>query len=200
MGLFKARRWSIRLLLMAAVSLLAGVVGSIWSTFNLMGTNEVTSVQPNGSVDLSQRALRLLSYAGIGPYLLPLVMILICGCFVLIHRPPQVYGDTSLWSTPTSRFAESQVELVTLAVLTGLVALGYAGAALIGLSSPQQILTQPAWGMCATILGSSAATLCLLAVLLTYWWILGVPVPVTREELGGHRASPARLAEPVDAP
>jgi hypothetical protein len=55
-GLFKARRWSLRLLLMAAVSLLAGVVCSIWSTFNLMVTNEVTSVQPNGSVNLSERA------------------------------------------------------------------------------------------------------------------------------------------------
>jgi hypothetical protein len=54
--------------------------------------------------------------------------------------------------------------------------------------------------MCATILGSSAATLCLLGVLLTYWWILGVPVPVTQEELGGLGASPARLAEPLDVP
>jgi len=89
---------------------------------------------------------------------------------------------------------------VALALLTGVLALGYAGAALIGLSSPQQILTQPAWGMCATILGSSAATLCLLGVLLTYWWILGVPVPVTQEELGGLGASPARLAEPLDVP
>jgi hypothetical protein len=89
---------------------------------------------------------------------------------------------------------------VALTVLTGLVALGYAGGALIGLSSPEQILAQPAWGMCATMLGSSAATLCLLAVLLTYWWILGVPAPVTRQELGGLRALPARLAEPLGVP
>jgi hypothetical protein len=30
-------------------------------------------------------------------------------------------------------------------------------------------------GISATILASSAASLCLLGVLLTYWWILGVP-------------------------
>jgi hypothetical protein len=35
--------------------------------------------------------------------------------------------------------------------------------------------------MSATILASSAATLCLLGVLLTYWWILGVPRRVTQE-------------------
>jgi hypothetical protein len=33
--------------------------------------------------------------------------------------------------------------------------------------------------MCATALANSVATFCLLGVLLTYWWILGVPRRVT---------------------
>jgi len=37
---------------------------------------------------------------GNGPYLLPLAMLLICGCCVLIHRPPQGAAGTLLWKTP----------------------------------------------------------------------------------------------------
>ena len=98
---------------MAAVSLLAGVVCSIWSTFNLMVTNEVTSVQPNGSVNLSERA-------GLG---------------YVRDDPGQQRGHV---------------------MSSGSVA---------------DVLMDP-----------------------------GVPVPVTREELGGLRALPARLAEPFGVP
>jgi len=70
---------------------------------------------------------------------------------------------------------------VGLAVLAGVVALGYAGVALMGLAVSQSLTSvEMARGICATILASSAATLCLLGVLLTYWWILGVP-RVTQE-------------------
>jgi hypothetical protein len=142
-----------------------------------MGTSAATSAQPDGpDLDLSQRALRFLSYASIGRYLLPLAMILLCGCFVLIHWPPRGGAETMSWDTPTSRSAQLQAELVAIAVLTGVAALGYAGAALLGLTtSGQQIPMDQARGMCATVLASSAATFCLLGVLLTYWWILGVP-------------------------
>jgi hypothetical protein len=81
-----------------------------------------------------------------------------------------------------------QGELVGLAVLAGVVALGYAGAALLGLAvsqslTPEEMQTAApmARGGSATILASSVATLCLLGVLLTYWWILGVPRRVTQE-------------------
>jgi hypothetical protein len=88
-----------------------------------------------------------------------------------------------LWNTPTSRFAELQGEAVGLAVLTGVVALGYAGVALLGLTVSRPLTSvEMARGICATILASSAATLCLLGVLLTYWWILGVPRRVTQED------------------
>jgi hypothetical protein len=71
-GLLKARRWSVRLLLIAAVSMLAAVVYGIWFTVSYMGTSDATSAQPDGpDLDLSQRALRFLSYGSIGPYLLP---------------------------------------------------------------------------------------------------------------------------------
>ena len=55
-------------------------------------------------------------------------MILLCGCFVLIHWPPHAGAGTLSRNTPTSRSAQLQAELVALAVLTGVVALGYAGA------------------------------------------------------------------------
>jgi len=159
--------------------MLAAVVYSIWSTVSYMGTSAATSAQPDGpELDLSQRALRFLSYSSIGPYLLPLAMILLCGCFVLIHWPRGGAGTLS-WNTPTSRSAQLQAELVALAVLTGVAALGYAGAALLGLTSGQPIPMDLARGMCATVLACSAATFCLLGVLLTYWWILGVPRRVT---------------------
>jgi len=161
--------------------MLAAVVYSIWSTVSYMGTSAATSAQPDGpDLDLSQRALRFLSYASIGPYLLPLAMILVCGCFVLIHWPPHAGAGTLSRNNPTSRSAQLQAELVALAVLTGVVALGYAGAALLGLTtSGQQIPMDQARGMCATALANSVATFCLLGVLLTYWWILGVPRRVT---------------------
>lgn len=171
-GLLKARNWSLRLLLMAAVSVLAGVVWRIWFAVSLTRTFAAQWGQP----DLSHSAVPFLLRVGIGPFLLPLVMILLCGCLVLIHRPPQSHTGTVLWSTPTSRFAQLQAELVALAMLTGLVALGYAGTTLVGLTNlPEQIPIEEVWGLCATILASSVATLCLLGVWLTYWWILGVP-------------------------
>ena len=161
--------------------MLAAVVYSIWSTVSYMGTSAATSAQPDGpDLDLSQRALRFLSYASIGPNLLPLAMILVCGCFVPIHWPPHAGAGTLSRNNPTSRSAQLQAELVALAVLTGVVALGYAGAALLGLTtSGQQIPMDQARGMCATALANSVATFCLLGVLLTYWWILGVPRRVT---------------------
>lgn len=118
---------------------------------------------------------------GNGPYLLPLAMLLICGCCVLIHRPPQGAAGTLLWKTPTSRFAELQGELVGVAVLVGVVAIGYVGVALVGLAVSQSLEFEMTRGIFATILASSAATLSLLGVLLTYWWTLGFPRPVTHE-------------------
>lgn len=183
-GLLRARGWSLRLLLLAAVSVLAGVIYNIWSTLGFMREYAAIMELGNGSPGgLSQQAAAMLVYGGYGPYLLPLVMILICGCFVLIHRPPQGRAGTLLWTTPSSRFAELQAELVALAGLAGVVALGYAGAAVLGLTvrSPGMSL-EGFRGICATTLASSAATLCLLGVLLTYWWILGAPQRVTRED------------------
>ena len=112
-------------------------------------------------------------------------MLLLCGCFVLIIRPPLGAAGTVVWKTPSGRFAELQGELVGLAVLAGVVALGYTGAAVMGLAVSQSLtsvegVSSPGRGILATILASSAATLCLLGVLLTYWWILGVP-RVTQE-------------------
>lgn len=187
-ALLKARGWSIHVLLLAAVGVLLGVIYNIWSTVSFMRLPSRVAV---GRMGLSERATDFLIYGGNGPYLLPLAMLLICGCFVLIHRPPQGAAGTMLWKTPTSRFAELQGELVGLAVLAGVVALGYAGVAFLGLAVSQS-LTSPVYflgilsvgvarGTCATILASSAATLCLLGVLLTYWWILGVPRRVTQE-------------------
>jgi hypothetical protein len=67
-GLLKARRWSVRLLLIAAVSMLAAVVYGIWFTVSYMGTSAATSAQPDGpDLDLSQRALRFLSYGSYRP-------------------------------------------------------------------------------------------------------------------------------------
>jgi hypothetical protein len=71
------------------------------------------------------------------------------------------------------------------------VALGYTGVAVMGLAGSQSLTfvegpvgsgfrIPNARGILGTILASSAATLCLLGVLLTYWWILGVP-RVTQE-------------------
>lgn len=171
-GLLKAWNWSLRLLLMAAVSVLAGVVCSIWFAVSLTRTFAGNW----GQQDLSHSAVPFLLRAGNGPFLLPLGMILLCSCFVLIHRPPQGAAGTVLRSTPTSRFAQLQAELVALAVLTGVVALGYAGATLVGLTNPPVLIPiEEVWVLCATILASSVATLCLLGVLLAYWWILGVP-------------------------
>lgn len=183
-GLLRARGWSLKLLLLAAMSVLAGLIYSIWSTLGFVRQRtaifELSNGLPRG---LSQQAADLLLFGGNGPSLLPLAMILICGCFVLIHRPPQGRAGTLLWTTPSSRFAELQAELMALAVLTGVVALGYAGAAVLALTvrSPDVDVEQLR-GICATTLASSAATLCLLGVLLTYWWILGVPRLVTRED------------------
>jgi hypothetical protein len=85
-----------------------------------------------------------------------------------------------VWRRPSGRFDELQGELVGLAVLVGVVALGYAGVALMGFAVSQSLTSvEMARGISATVLASSAATLCLLGVLLTYWWILGGPRPVT---------------------
>jgi hypothetical protein len=181
-ALLKARGWSIRVLLLAAVGVVAGVIYNIWSTVSFMRTF------PTGRTGLSERATDLLLFGGSGPYLLPLAMLLIGGCFVLIHRPPQGAAGTMLWTTPRSRLAELQGELVGLAVLAGVVAVGYAGVALLGLAvsqslTPEEMLTsgEMTRGISATILASSVATVCLLGVLLTYWWLLGVPRRVTQE-------------------
>lgn len=179
-ALLKARGWSFRVLLLAAAGVLASVIFNVWSTVSFMQRSAPDALN---RVNVSQWATDFLLYGGTGPYLLPLAMLLICGFFVLIHRPPQGAAGTLLWNTPTSRFAELQGEAVGLAVLTGVVALGYGGVALLGLQVSQPLTSvEMARGTCATILASSAATLCLLGVLLTYWWILGVPRRVTQED------------------
>jgi hypothetical protein len=179
-ALLKARGWSFRVLLLAAAGVLASVIFNVWSTVSFMQNSAPDALN---RVNVSQRATDFLLYGGTGPYLLPLAMLLIGGCLVLVHRPPQGAAGTLLWNTPTSRLAELQGEAVGLAVLAGVVALGYAGVALLGLPVSQPLTSvEIARGTCATILASSAATLCLLGVLLTYWWILGVPRRVTQED------------------
>lgn len=175
-ALLKAREWSIRVLLLTAVGVLASVIYNIWSSVSYMQNVDPHALDRMG---LSGRTYFLM-YGGNGPYLLPLAMLLICGCFVLIHRPPLGAAGTMSWKTPSSRFAELQGELVGLAVLAGLIALGYAGVALLGLVVSQPLASTEMRGI-STILASSAATLCLLGVLLPYWWILGVPRRVTQE-------------------
>lgn len=192
--LLKAREWSIRILLLAAVGVLAAVLYNIWFTVRFMQVAQPTFVGEQGTpltsvgpIGPSERATNFLLFGGNGPYLLPLAVLLLCGCFVLIIRAPLGAAGTVVWKTPSGRFAELQGELVGLAVLAGVVALGYAGVALMGLAVSQSpisvesasaeviFLPERARGILATILASSAATLCLLGLLLTYWWILGVP-------------------------
>jgi hypothetical protein len=181
-ALLKARGWSIRILLLSAFGVLAAVLYNIWSTVSFLRVAPPTSVGPIGP---SERATEFLMFGGSDPHLLPLVVLLLCGCFALIIRPPLGAAGTVVWKTPSGRFAELQGELVGLAVLAGVVALGYAGVAVVGLVDPPLTLFEGTGGpvlripnvrsMLATILASSAATLGLLGVLLTYWWILGVP-------------------------
>ena len=181
-GLVKAQEWSLRLLLMGAVSVLAGVLYAIWSTVSFMQTDNAGSINGLPRVNLSDLAVTFLIYGGNVPLLLPLVMILVCGCLVLIHRPPQGSAVPVLWTTPSSRFVGLQAEVVGLGLLAGVLALGYAGVTVLGLTASRPpIPVELVRGLGATILVSSAATLCLLGVLLTYWWILGVPRRVTQE-------------------
>jgi hypothetical protein len=176
-ALLKARGRSIRLLLLGAAAVLGGVLYNIWSTVSLMRVVTPTSVSRTGP---SEFATDFLLYGGYGPYLLPLAVLLLCGCFVLIIRTPLVAAGSTVWKRPSGRFDELQGELVALAVLAGVVALGYAGVALIGFAVSESLTSvEMARGICATVLASSAATLCLAGVLLTYWWILGDPQPVT---------------------
>jgi hypothetical protein len=93
--LLKAREWSIRILLLAAAGVLAAVLYNIWFTVRSMQVAQPTfaGVQdaPPTSVGLigpSERATNFLLSGGYSPYLLPLVVLLLCGCFVLIIRPP----------------------------------------------------------------------------------------------------------------
>lgn len=183
-GLLRARGWSVRLLLLASVIVLAGVIYNIWPTVGFSQGEALLSAQRDADgVDLSERALSFLVFGGNGPLLLPLAMILICGCFVLIHRSPQGGASAQLWTNPFGRFAELQAEVVGVAVLVGVVALGYAGATILAFTVAQPVLlpVDQARGILATILVSSAATLCLLGVLLTYWWILGAHRRVVQE-------------------
>jgi hypothetical protein len=183
-GLLRARGWSIRLLLLASVIVLAGVIYNIWSTVGFMqhGGEALSAQSDADGVDLSERTVTFLVYGGNGPLLLPLVMILICGCFVLIHRSPQGGASAQLWTTPFGRFAGLQAEVVGVAVLVGAVALGYAGATILAFTVARPVLpVDQVRGILATILVSCAATLCLLGVLLTYWWILGAHRRVVQE-------------------
>jgi hypothetical protein len=132
--LLKARGWSIRILLLAAVGVLAAVLYNIWVTVKSLQVSSPTSVGPIGP---GERATEFLLFGGYGPYLLPLVVLLLCGCFVLIIRPPLGAAGTVVWKTPSGRFAELQGEVVGLAVLAGVVALGYTGAAVMGLAVSQ---------------------------------------------------------------
>ncbi|MEO8556723.1 MAG: hypothetical protein ABI474_08635, partial [Actinomycetota bacterium] len=123
-ALLKARMWSIRLLLVGAFGVMAAVIVSIWSTVASVPYAALGSGP--APVTLSDRALAFVLFGGSGALLLPLVMILICGCFVLVHRPPLRGAGPLSWNHPAGRFAELQAELVGLAVFAGVVALGYA--------------------------------------------------------------------------
>jgi hypothetical protein len=216
--LLKARGWSIRILLFAAVGVLAAVLYNIWFTVGLVQVAPPTFAGVQGAPPTSvgligpgERATNFLLSGGYGPYLLPLVVLLLSGCFVLIIRPPLGAAGTVVWKTPSGRFAELQGELVGLAVLAGVVALGYTGVAVMGLAaSPSPIsvagasaevtfLQEPALGILATILASSAATLCLLGVLLTYWWILGVPRVTQEVEIPVLGSTPTDIAPRTSA-
>jgi hypothetical protein len=186
-ALLKARGWSIRILLLAAAGVLAAVLYNIWFTVRFLQVAPPPFVGlVGGGVAVGargpgERATEFLTLGGYGPYLLPLAVLLLCGCFVLIIRPPLGAAGTVVWKTPSGRFAELQGEVVGLAVLAGVVALGYTGVAVMGLAVSQSLTSvEGVRGGLATILASNAATLCLLGVLLTYWWILGVP-RVTQE-------------------
>jgi hypothetical protein len=187
-ALLKVRGWSIRILLLAAVGVLAAVLYNIWFTVDFMKVAPPFSPGLQGAPPTSfdqmgpgERATEFLLAGGYVPFLLPLVVLLLFGCFALIIRPPLGAAGTVVWKTPSGRFAELQGELVGLAVLAGVVALGYTGAAVMGLAVSQSLTSvEGVRGGLATILASNAATLCLLGVLLTYWWILGVP-RVTQE-------------------
>jgi hypothetical protein len=124
------------------VSVLSGVIFNIWSTvtFTQQESQITASTAGQDQVDLSERAVTFLLYGGNGPYLLPLLMILICSCFVLIHRQPHGVAGPLLWTNPASRFAELQAEVVGLGVLAGVVALGYAGAAVLAFTVARPLL------------------------------------------------------------
>jgi hypothetical protein len=224
-ALLKARGWSIRILLLAAVGVLAAVLYNIWFTVRVLQVPPpiIVGLQgpPPTSVGLvgpSERATNFLLSGGYGPYLLPLVVLLLCGCFALIIRPPLGAAGTVVWKTPSGRFAELQGELVGLAVLAGVVAMGYAGTAVMGLAASESpisvagasadesrnspgviFIPQRALGILATILASSAATLCLLGVLLTYWWILGVPRVTQEVEIPVLGSTPTDIAPRTSA-
>ncbi len=189
-ALLKARRWSLKLLLVAAFGVMAAVTLSIWSTVAFMPSAMLGSGL--GPVNVSDWALAFVVFGSSGALLLPLVMILIFGCFVLIHRPPLRGADPLSWNQPASRFSDLQAELVALAVFAGVVALGYAGASVLALTvSRSQLMEVPQLrGINAPILASSLATWCLLGVLLTYWWILGVPSRVTSDSADAVGADP----------
>ena len=189
-ALLKARRWSLKLLLVAVFGVMAAVTLSIWSTVAFMPYAMLGSGP--GPWGVSDWAVAFVVFGGSGALLLPLVMILIFGCFVLIHRPPLRGADPLSWSQPASRFSDLQAELVALAVFAGVVALGYAGASVLALTvSRSQLMEVPQIrGINAPILASSLATLCLLGVLLTYWWILGIPSPVPSDSADTVGADP----------
>jgi hypothetical protein len=180
--------------------------------YNIWFTVRFLQVAPPPSVGLigggvavgaggpGERATEFLLFGGYGPFLLPLVVLLLGGCFVLIIRPPLGAAGTVVWKAPSGRFADLQGELVGLAVVAGVVALGYTGAAVMGLAVSQSLTSvEGVRGGLATILASSAATLCLLGVLLTYWWILGVPRVTQKVEIPVLGRTPIVIAPSTSA-
>lgn len=67
-GLLRARGWSLRLLLLAAVSVLAGVIYNIWSTLGIVGQYVAATELSNGSPGgLSQQAAAMWSMGVTAP-------------------------------------------------------------------------------------------------------------------------------------
>src|SRR5450759_3086822 len=63
-GLLRARGWSVRLLLLASVIVLAGVIYNIWSTVGFMqhGGEALSAQSDADGVDLSERTVTFLLY------------------------------------------------------------------------------------------------------------------------------------------
>ena len=160
----------------------AGSCGySIRSTVSYMGTSAATSAQPDGpDLDLSQRALRSLSYREYRP--LP--------ASAGDDPPLRLFRADSLAAARRGRHPVAEHPHESICSAAGRTR-GPRGAhrggspGLCRGSSPgtdhlrAADTNGPGPGYVRDALANSVATFCLLGVLLTYWWILGVPRRVT---------------------